>query len=72
MDTDVSADPPTGHSKADLGVGGAREIIPVSRDDAGFDEEGACELVGCAHVDLFQVQRRRAPIDGWYHVLDHW
>ena len=72
MDTDFSADPPAAHAEVDLGVGGAREIIPVPGDDAGVDEEGACELVGCAHVDLFQVQRRGAPIDGWYHVLDRW
>ena len=27
-------------------------------------------LVGCARVDLFQIQRGGAAIDGWYHILD--
>jgi hypothetical protein len=47
-------------------------IPPAPEDDMGFDREHSTELVGRAHVDLFQIQRGGAPIDGWYHVLDNW
>ena len=47
-------------------------ILLAPGDDLGVDREHTPELLGRAHVDLFQLQRGGAPIDGWYHVLDNW
>jgi len=47
-------------------------------EEGGKEEEkeedacqARCQLVGRATVDLFQMQRGGAGIDGWYHVLLH-
>ena len=53
-----------------LGHADMKRVCNEEQKGHGKGVEERFELVGCAQVDLFQIQRSGVPIDGWYHVLD--